>query len=94
MTGGNPICRGFHATPHPDNTPIDGVRFTHPILQSVASYWWANWHYGATVSGKKMWDMLRAEPGNQPYNFHSKSRVQIKSGPFHGVPGVVPISGP
>jgi|GEM_PF-1820447 len=30
--------RGFHATPHPDNSSIYGVRFTHPILQSVTLF--------------------------------------------------------
>jgi len=38
MTGGNPIGRGFHATPYPDNSSIDGERFTHPILQSVTLF--------------------------------------------------------
>jgi len=38
MTGGNPIGRGFPATPDPENSSIYGVRFTHPILQSVTLF--------------------------------------------------------
>ncbi len=37
MTGGNPIGRGFQATPGADNTSNDGVHFTHPILQFVTA---------------------------------------------------------
>gem|GEM_PF-1797238 len=35
MTEGNPIGQGLHATLHPDNSSIYGVRFAHLILQSV-----------------------------------------------------------